>query len=100
LAQVLAGSTRSGSCNINGICYDGSMQQHAPNIRRLLTYKDLRAVGINFSREHFRRLEAAGKFPRRIYLGPQKLAWFEDEILAWIAERDAERTTRVYRVDA
>jgi prophage regulatory protein len=65
--------------------------------RLLLTYKDLKAMGISFSREHLYRLEASRKFPRRIYLSPQKIAWFEDEILAWLTERDAERATRVYR---
>ena len=73
------------------------MQEHASKIRRLLTYKDLRAIGISFSREHLWRLEAAGKFPRRIYLSPQKIAWFEDEVLAWLQARADERSKRVYR---
>jgi prophage regulatory protein len=64
---------------------------------KLLTYGDLKATGISFSREHLWRLEAANKFPRRIYLSPQKIAWFEDEILAWLAERAAERHARQYR---
>jgi prophage regulatory protein len=73
------------------------MNEHATKLRRLLTYKDLKAIGISFSREHLWRLEAANKFPRRIYLSPQKVAWFEDEILAWLQARAAERSTRVYR---
>jgi prophage regulatory protein len=65
---------------------------------RLLTWKQLKSeLGITFSREHLWRLEAASKFPKRIYLSPQKVAWFEDEILAWLAERAAERHTRHYR---
>ena len=74
------------------------MTEHAAIQRRLLTYKDLKAIGISFSREHLWRLEAAGKFPRRLYLSTQKVVWLEDEILAWLAERAAERETRVYRV--
>ena len=74
------------------------MQEHETTIRRLLTFNELKALGLSFSREHLRRLEAARKFPRRIYLSPQKVAWFEDEILVWLAERDADRETRVYRV--
>ena len=66
--------------------------------RRLLTFKQLQEIGIRFSREHLWRLEAAGKFPRRLYLSPQKVVWWEDEIFAWLAERAAERETRVYRV--
>jgi prophage regulatory protein len=61
--------------------------------RRLLKFKQLIELGISFSREHIRRLEEAGKFPKRIRLSPQKIAWFEDEILTWVSERDAERHT-------
>jgi prophage regulatory protein len=73
------------------------LQQARSDPRRLLSFKQLLEIGIRFSREHVWRLEAAGKFPRRIYLSPQKIAWFEDEILAWLAERDSEREARVYR---
>ena len=65
--------------------------------RRLITFKQLTAMGIIFSREHLWRLEAANKFPRRIYLSPQRIAWFEDEILEWLGQRAAERQNRVYR---
>lgn len=65
---------------------------------RLLSWKQLKEqFGISFSREHLWRLEAAGKFPRRLYLSPQKIAWFEDEVLAWLHDRAEERSTRVYR---
>jgi prophage regulatory protein len=74
------------------------LQQAHSSPRRLLSYKQLQESGIRFSREHLRRLEAADKFPKRIRLSPQKIAWFEDEIIAWLAERDGERATRVYRV--
>jgi prophage regulatory protein len=63
-----------------------------------MNYKQLKDTGINFSREHLWRLERANKFPRRIYLSPQKVAWFEDEIFGWLEQRAAERATRVYRV--
>lgn len=65
--------------------------------RRLINFKQLRAMGISWSREHVWRLEAKNKFPRRIYLSPQKVAWFEDEVLQWLEARAAERETRVYR---
>jgi prophage regulatory protein len=59
---------------------------------RLLTWKQLKEnIGIPFCREHVRRLEAVGKFPKRIPLSRQKIAWLEDEVLAWIAQRIAER---------
>jgi prophage regulatory protein len=62
---------------------------------RLLTWKHLKNdVGIPFSREHVRRLEAKGEFPQRIRLSRQKIAWLEDEVLAWVAARIAERASR------
>jgi prophage regulatory protein len=67
---------------------------------RLLTWKQLKEIfGIPFSREHTRRLEKAGAFPRRVRLSPQKIVWYEDEILAWLDERDAERRSRTYPDD-
>jgi prophage regulatory protein len=63
----------------------------------LLSYEDLKLIGITWSREHLWRLEAANKFPRRIYLSSQKIAWFEGEILEWLGQRAAERQNRVYR---
>ena len=50
------------------------------NGRRLLTFADLKARGIPFSRVHIRRLERAGKFPQHISLGENSIAWFEDEV--------------------
>jgi prophage regulatory protein len=73
------------------------MQEHEMKIRRLLTFKELKALGLSFSREHLWRLEAAGKFPRRIYLSSQKMPWFADEIADWLQARGNERSTRVYR---
>ena len=67
------------------------------SLPRLVNFRQLKACGIRFSREHVWRMEAAGKFPKRIYLSPQKVAWFEDEIFAWLADRAAERANRVYR---
>jgi predicted DNA-binding transcriptional regulator AlpA len=55
---------------------------------RLLTWKQLKEnIGIPFCREHVRRLEAVGKFPKRIPLSPKKIAWSEDEVLAAVGSR-------------
>jgi prophage regulatory protein len=37
------------------------------------------------------REEAAGRFPRRIQLGPRAIGWLENEVDEWIAGRVAER---------
>jgi prophage regulatory protein len=47
---------------------------------KLLSYQDLRDRGIRYSRVHLWRLEAAGKFPKRVRLSPARHAWIEDEI--------------------
>lgn len=65
--------------------------------RRLVGYKQLKDIGITFSREHLWRLEAANRFPRRIYLSPQKVVWDLDEVLSHVARLAAERANRVYR---
>jgi prophage regulatory protein len=59
---------------------------------KLLAYDDLRpSKGIRYSKVQLWRLEKAGKFPKRIPLGPARHGWSEDEIDAWIASKIAER---------
>ena len=59
---------------------------------RFVRYEQLRQVkGIPFSRVHINRLEKAGRFPRRVRLGPNTIAWREDELDDWSAARSNER---------
>jgi prophage regulatory protein len=55
-----------------------------------------RLCGIPYSPQHIARLEAAGRFPKRIPLGQNRVAWLLSEIEEWldarIALRDASRT--------
>jgi len=46
-------------------------------LRRRVPYSDV----------HIWRLERAGEFPHRVQLGPNRVAWYEDEIEAWCASR-------------
>ena len=62
--------------------------------RRLLDYQALRERGIPWSRVHIARLEAAKKFPLHIDLGANSIAWFEDEIDAFLEEKAAQRERR------
>lgn len=59
--------------------------------RRLLPFSELRDLGVPLSRSQVNRLEAAGKFPRRIVVGEKKVAWIEDEIVAFIDRLIAAR---------
>jgi prophage regulatory protein len=62
--------------------------------RRLLDYQAIRARGIPWSRVHLARLEAAGKFPLRIDVGENSIAWFEDEVDDFIEMKAAERAAK------
>jgi len=53
--------------------------------KRLMTWKQLvDEKGHPYSRVHTDRLEKAGKFPKRLKLGPNKVAWDEAEYDAWV----------------
>jgi prophage regulatory protein len=59
---------------------------------RFVSFPDLRArFGIRYSRMHIDRLEKAGKFPKRVQLGPNSVVWLEDEIVARQAKLIAAR---------
>ena len=53
----------------------------APERRELVPFSDM----------HIWRMEKAGKFPKRIRLGPNRVGWSLGEIVEWIETRMAER---------
>lgn len=53
---------------------------------RLLSKKDLRQL-VLYSPAQIDRLEKAGRFPRRVRLGPCRVGWVEEEVLAWLEIR-------------
>ena len=53
---------------------------------RLIDAKERRLL-IPYSDMHVWRLERDGKFPKRIRIGPNRVAWRLSEILAWIDEK-------------
>jgi prophage regulatory protein len=65
---------------------------------KYLRYADLKRFGIPFSRQHLRRLIAAGLFPEPVRLGPGTIAWPEDDLRAYDerirAERDIKQSAR------
>jgi prophage regulatory protein len=65
---------------------------HEAASRVVLRFRDLKPrKGIDFSRMHLARLEAAGRFPRRIRLSENSVAWYENEIDAWLGAKAATR---------
>lgn len=57
---------------------------------KMLTKKDLKTL-VPYSHQHIARLEKAGGFPKRVQLGQCRVAWIEEEILAWLNERIQKR---------
>jgi prophage regulatory protein len=57
---------------------------------RILSKKQLREV-VLYSPQHIDRLEKAGKFPKRVQLGPNRVGWIESEVYDWLKQRILDR---------
>ncbi len=53
---------------------------------KMLSKKQVREM-VLYSPAHIARLEKAGKFPNRVQLGPNRVGWFEHEIIEWLKSR-------------
>lgn len=64
---------------------------YSENIKLLLVRKDLVRLGINISNSTMLRWEAAGRFPKRVRVGDQSVAWLASEIHQHVADLAASR---------
>ena len=46
---------------------------------------------VPYSEAHIWRLEKAGKFPRRVRIGANRIAWVESEVNNWVSSKLPER---------
>ena len=53
---------------------------------RIISKRQLKEL-VLYSPQHIARLEAAGKFPKRVKLGNNRVGWVEQEVLDWLQER-------------
>jgi prophage regulatory protein len=53
---------------------------------RILSKKDLRQL-VLYSPAQIDRMEKAGRFPKRVRLGPCRVGWVEEEVLTWLDTR-------------
>ena len=53
---------------------------------KILSKKALREL-VLYSPQHIARLEKAGKFPKRVKLGENRVGWVEQEVLDWLDKR-------------
>lgn len=58
--------------------------------RRIIGWSVLRTM-IPYTRQHVLKLEKAGRFPRRVPVGENRVGWLLSEVEAWIDARIAER---------
>ena len=66
-----------------------------PHIPRVVVFDELRHLGVLHSRRQVDRLEAAGLFPKRVAMGTGRVGWLATEIITYIDDRVAERSTAV-----
>jgi Prophage CP4-57 regulatory protein (AlpA) len=78
------------------------MNRHERRVQKSLSrkgqlwrYPDLVGQGIVNNRMTLRRWTAKNGFPAAIQLGPNTVAWDQDEVLAWLASRRRTRQPEV-----
>ena len=59
---------------------------HGDIVMRILSKRQLKEL-VLYSPQHIARLEAAGKFPKRVQIDPNRVGWVENEVLDWLQER-------------
>ena len=52
---------------------------------RIIDWKQLKELQ-PYSRQHIARLEKAGNWPKRVQLGPKRVGWVYDEVVAKLTE--------------
>lgn len=60
---------------------------------RIIVQKEL-CLLVPYTPQHILRLEKAGKFPRRIRLGANRVGWLLVDVEAWIASRRMDGHSR------
>ncbi len=63
---------------------------HAATNNRLLSLEQVRNL-IPYSASQIYRLEQQKRFPRRLRIGPNRVAWLENEVNNWLQQRIDDR---------
>lgn len=58
---------------------------------RIIDLKELQAM-VPYTAQHILRLEKAGRFPRRLQIGQNRVGWLLVEIEEWISARAHSRS--------
>ncbi|WP_247398626.1 MULTISPECIES: AlpA family phage regulatory protein [unclassified Bradyrhizobium] len=66
--------------------------------RKLVTFDELKGTyDMPLGRRQIDRLEAAGKFPKRVRIGERRVAWVASEVESYVEQRIAARGARPFR---
>jgi predicted DNA-binding transcriptional regulator AlpA len=60
---------------------------------KLLTFGELKEHGVPLGRRQIDRLEARGRFPKRVQIGDARVGWVESEIDAHVKAKITGRST-------
>lgn len=63
---------------------------HSAANNRLLSLEQVRHL-IPYSASQIYRLEQQNRFPHRLRIGPNRVAWLENEVGAWLQQRIDDR---------
>lgn len=80
---IAKGHSDRGSTSARGIAM---LLTQGDTVMKILSKKALKEL-VLYSPQHVARLEEAGKFPKRVMLGPNRVGWVEQEVLDWLEER-------------
>jgi predicted DNA-binding transcriptional regulator AlpA len=59
-----------------------------------VTYPELAAYGIPYSRKHLIDLQKTGNFPKAVQLSARRIAWRIRDIEEWVSSRPVARAAR------
>lgn len=68
------------------------MTSHGGVVMQIIDWKRLKEIQ-PYSRQHIGRLERAGKFPKRVTLGPCRVGWVLSEVEAHLKQLADKRDT-------
>ncbi|WP_371157109.1 helix-turn-helix transcriptional regulator [Jannaschia sp. 2305UL9-9] len=57
-----------------------------PTIPRIIAWQELNKM-VPYSRVHIHRLMKAGKFPKQVKIGRNRVGWLESEVADWLNAR-------------
>jgi prophage regulatory protein len=66
------------------------------SVEKFLMLPQVREI-VPYSASHIWRLERSGKFPQRVRLGGNRVAWLQSEVNSWVESKLAARTDRIDR---